>query len=95
MTIYQQLGVDINPTLRPVSTAQQAATDQLVVQQQNDTPLIDRNDTPPPAPSPAPGGSLWLILAGVALGVVAISAARKRDGMNGLDDDSSDCGCGG
>ena len=41
------------------------------------------------------GFSPWLILAGVALGVVAISAARKRGGMNGLDDDSSDCGCGG
>jgi hypothetical protein len=41
------------------------------------------------------GFSPWLILAGVALGAVAISAARKRGGMNGLDDDSSDCGCGG
>ena len=41
------------------------------------------------------GFSPWLILAGVALGAVAISAARKRGGMNGLNDDSSDCGCGG
>lgn len=40
------------------------------------------------------GFSPWLILAGVALGVVAISAARKRGGMNGLND-GSDCGCGG
>ena len=40
------------------------------------------------------GFSPWLILAGVALGAVAISAARKGGGMKGLND-GSDCGCGG
>jgi hypothetical protein len=39
----------------------------------------------------------WLIVAGLALGVIGISAAMRRrgGGMNGLDDEGSDCGCGG
>lgn len=43
------------------------------------------------------GFSPWLILAGVALGAIGISAAMRRrgGGMNGLDDEGSDCGCGG
>jgi len=51
--------------------------------------------SPPPRETPAESGGfnpLWLILAGVALGGIAISATRST-GLQGLG--GSGCGCGG
>lgn len=81
----------------PSSTTTTTTTDQTGADVVDDTgagPSLEDELNRSRSGSGAGGFSPWLILAGVALGVVAISAATKRRGMNGLDD-GSDCGCGG
>lgn len=79
------IGVDI-PTLTPVATIRQnveqvAATDQQINEQQQGNgplPLLEEEEvftTPPAAESSF--NPLWLLLAGAALGAVALSFGRK------------------
>jgi hypothetical protein len=83
MAIY--IGNDIPPLV--VSTIRQnveqvAATDQQINEQQqgNDPlPLMEEDQVFPEPEKPKSGfNPLWLILAGAALGAIALSAARQK-----------------